>query len=304
MILDSELLSLMTTILNRFIVGRFVAVISLLFLLVATSVMADQKVPELTVDGETYTDVTITSKSATDLFITHSGGFASLKVYNLDMDTKILLGYESAKPKTALPANIDIAQISEDPKVEEVRQQVIAQWEQYLGGVESTHIIAVAAAIGGLLYLFTCFCFQSICKKTGNEPGLLVWLPILQMFPLLKAAGMPAWWFFIFLISSLSPLIGVAMMNSMGPSPILLVLVLPHLLAIVGSIIWCFKIFQARGMSMWLGIFLLLPVTNIFAFLYLAFGSSPVHNVEKSERGKTERWSKNKAQDTNFFFQS
>jgi len=294
----------MTYLLNRLIRGRLAGALTLFLLVGSPSLLADQKLPELIVDGETYKDVTITSKSHTDLFITHSGGFANIKVSHLDLDTKILLGYESAKPQGKLPANFDLGQVSGEAQVEQLRQQMMAQLDEHFGDVNPTHIIAAAAVFGGLVYLFMCFCFQSICKKAGMEPGLVVWLPILQMFPLLKAAGMPAWWFFIFLLSSLSPLIGIAMINSTGPTPMLLVLLVPQLLAVFGSILWCFKIFQARGMSAWLGIFLLLPVINIFAFLYLAFGSSPVYDVERSERAKTERWSKAKTQDTSFYFQS
>ena len=85
-----------------------------------------------------------------------------------------------------------------------------------------------------------------ICRKTGNPPGILVWLPVLQLFPLLRAAGMSGWWFLAFFVPVLN---------------------------LVPRFFGRFKIAKARGKSVWVGVLLLLPVTNLFAFLYLAFSN-------------------------------
>jgi hypothetical protein len=112
-------------------------------------------------------------------------------------------------------------------------------------------LVQGALAVLGLLYLFFCYCSMLICKKTGQEPGVLVWIPIIQTFPLLKAAGMSAWWF---------------------------------LLVPVATICWCVKICRARGKSSWLGLFLLLPVTNVFTYLYLAFADGGNEKEATPER--------------------
>jgi hypothetical protein len=118
----------------------------------------------------------------------------------------------------------------------------------------------VAAFLGFVLfcYWFFCYCAMLICKKTGNEPGVMVWLPVLQIFPLLKAAGMSPLWFVGFLLPVFN---------------------------IVAQIIWSFKIANARGKGVLTGIFLLLPLTNLFAFLYLAFsaGSDDGKPARRSE---------------------
>ena len=44
-------------------------------------------------------------------------------------------------------------------------------------------------------------------------------------------------------------------------------------LNLVPQILWSLKIAKARGKSVWVGVLLLLPVTNLFAFLYLAFSN-------------------------------
>jgi hypothetical protein len=38
-------------------------------------------------------------------------------------------------------------------------------------------------------------------------------------------------------------------------------------------VIWSVKIVKARGKNGWVSLFLLLPVTSFFSFLYLAFSS-------------------------------
>jgi len=85
-----------------------------------------------------------------------------------------------------------------------------------------------------------------ICRKAGHPPGLLVWLPWLKLFPMFRAAGMSGWW----VLACFVPVLNLM--------PLLL---------------WPLKIAQARGKSVWIGVLLLLPVFNLFAFLYLAFSN-------------------------------
>ena len=62
-------------------------------------------------------------------------------------------------------------------------------------GLIGPKLILAVLGVLLLLYLFHCYCCMLICRKTGKPPGVLVWLPVLQLFPLLRAAGMSAWWF-------------------------------------------------------------------------------------------------------------
>jgi hypothetical protein len=95
-------------------------------------------------------------------------------------------------------------------------------------------------------YLFFCHCLKLIVEKAGDEPDFMVWVPILQLLPMLRAAGMSGWW----LLGCLVP--GVSL--------------LAHL-------VWSVKIVRVREKSIWLAVLLVLPVTNVFAFIYLAFSS-------------------------------
>ena len=35
-------------------------------------------------------------------------------------------------------------------------------------------------------YVFYCFCAKRICEKCGVNPGILIWIPIVNLIPLLQ----------------------------------------------------------------------------------------------------------------------
>lgn len=94
------------------------------------------------------------------------------------------------------------------------------------------------------VYLFFCYCSKRICEKCGVTPGVLIWIPIVNLIPLLQVAKMPVWVIILFFI----PLANI----------------------VVGVIMWA-KICQARGKSPWLVIMLFIPIVNIVFLPYLAF---------------------------------
>jgi hypothetical protein len=116
----------------------------------------------------------------------------------------------------------------------------------------------ICIVLGGVagLYIFASICFWLICRKTHIAPGPLVWVPILQLIPLLRAANMPRVWFFAYFVPVLN---------------------------IVALILWCIKIVRTRGKSPWVAFLLVLPVINFFAFLYLAFSRSAPVQIERHE---------------------
>lgn len=107
-------------------------------------------------------------------------------------------------------------------------------------------IAVLLAAIGFSLvvYAFCCFCFKRICEKAGHEPGILIWVPIGQLIPLLTAAKLPMWLIVLFLI----PLVNI-----------------------VAVVILYWKLCEARSKPGALGLLILVPVANLGLILYLAF---------------------------------
>ena len=102
----------------------------------------------------------------------------------------------------------------------------------------------VVFAIALAIYLFTCYCCKRICEKCGKDPGILIWIPIVQLVPLLEIAGMAVWMIILFFI--------------------------PFVNIVIGIMMWA-KVCQARGKSPWLVLMMFIPIVNIAFIPYLAF---------------------------------
>jgi hypothetical protein len=224
----------------------------------------EEKFELLQIGTRTYTNVTVTTKAKDYIFILHSSGMASIKMAELPLELRQQLGYvvvdpaKSATNTTAVWAKREMAKLAV-PQFKELGQK----WRERSAagisvmGISGSKLILAALGIALLCYLFYSYCCMLICQKTGTPPGVLVWLPVLQIYPLVRAAGMSGWWFLACCVPVLN---------------------------IVAQVVWCIKIAKARGKSMWVGILLLLPVTNLFAFLYLAFSAGgPSEEEEEPE---------------------
>jgi len=212
--------------------------------LLALGSNADETLETIRVRGSVYTNVTVLSKSRSDVFIKFTGGMANIKVKDLDVEALSQLGYQVGPVKSKPSGPSVVAQkIQTDPRVQEMQAMITKQVETNLRQLDP-RILWLVLGGAAFFYFFFCHCCVLICKKTGFEPGMLVWVPVLQAFPLLKAAGMPAWWFLWFLLPVLN---------------------------LIASVVWCVKIAKARNKTFLTALMLMLPVTNFLAFVYLAF---------------------------------
>ena len=215
------------------------------------------------VGPNTFINVTVLSTNRKDIFLRHAGGIVNVKVKDVDPEILKQLGYKvtEPEPKTGINALGPISnqmmtnftqKIEVDPRFQALESQIQARLMPRLPPISKGLIAGVLGAFLAV-YLFFSFCCMLIVKKTGNQPGILVWLPILKMLPLIRAAGMPGWWFLLWLV----PVVNI-----------------------IPAIMWCFKIVETRGKGVVWAIMLLLPVTNLLAFLYLAFsdGAAPEKN--------------------------
>jgi uncharacterized protein DUF5684 len=227
----------------------------------------EQSFDVLQIGAHTYQNVTVTTKAKNYIFILHSGGMSNIKVAELSEDIREKLGYPSAeaqKNKTntaSLWAKQAVGRL-DSPEVKQLQQKFSQAWQGAAGRTNfnsyvpaiTPRVLAIFGAILLGIYLFHCYCCMLICRKTGNEPGVMVWLPVLQLIPMLRAASMSGWWFVGFFI----PVINL-----------------------VGHVLWCVKIVQARRKTTPLLVLLLLPVTSFFAFLYLAFSEATPKRKEQ-----------------------
>jgi len=220
----------------------------------------DVKVDLLETKTGVYSNVTVTTRADQYVVIHHSQGIGTIKVTDLSRDLKKQLGYavppsdeEKSGAKLLASAKRSLHMLPD-------AKQLMASWNSKsrgpgaVGKASTPVLIAILGAVL-LLYLFFCHCASRICQKTGQKPGLLVWLPLLQMIPLYRAAGMSPMWFLALFVPVLN---------------------------LVVQIMWCFKIAKALGKGALTGLFLLLPITSPLAFVYLASsGEAPVQEKPK-----------------------
>ncbi len=231
--------------------GGWRALILVAGLIVTQLYAADIQLAVLRSGTDVFTNVTIYGQTQTDLFIKHSRGFGNVKISSLDEATlrELTPGGAVAKKETtsAVSDKATAAVANLKAKLEASSPWKVPSEAEVMGAISqirpSRNMIIGALAALGIIYLLWCACLKLICVNAGSKAGFMIWLPVLQMFPLLRAAQMSAWWFLAFLI----PLVGL-----------------------VAHIVWCVKISRACGKGTLVALLLILPVTNLFAFLYLA----------------------------------
>jgi len=236
---------------------KWVAPLLALFCITAPGISlaaAEESFNLLQIGTRTYTNVTVTTKTKTQIFIIHSSGMHTIKVADLPPEVLAKLGYGSGSEQKTAKGFASLGTIGKGSKLKvnlPQLNQFQTQWRgkgpANLATIKwSTNTLLTLASIVVLIYAFFSFCAMLICQKAGHPPGVLIWVPILQLIPLLRAAGMSPLWLIAFLIPFLN---------------------------IVAHIVWSFNIAKARGKGGLTGLFLVLPVTSLFAFLYLALSN-------------------------------
>ena len=216
----------------------------------------EEKYDELQIGTHTYRNVTVTTKTTNYIFLVHSEGMSNFKFSELSPEERHKLGFQDPVP--VVKTNVAAAWAKQaldtldQPRIRDMKEQAVSLSREYYSKVLeqipplTPKVIAIAVAIAFIAHLFWSFCVALICVKVDKPGGIMAWIPILQAFPMLKAAGMSGWWF---------PVLFIPLVN------------------IIPSILWCVNIVSARGKNGLLTFLLILPGTNLLAFLYLAFSS-------------------------------
>jgi hypothetical protein len=237
--------------------AAILVLVSLLWIAPA-AIGADQAITSLQTGKTKYTNVIVTDRHGTNIYIRHDGGMGNVKIGDLPSDVQQRLGYATPKEDVSSLASGFLRRLGKSAGFKIVRSHGgatvnVGDFEIQLTSAEITGIAVDAATA----YVIFCSCSLLLCRKTGREPGLLIWIPILQILPLLRAAGMSWRWSLTFFV------------------PVL------NLVAWMG---WCVNIAISRRKSLWWALLLILPVTNVFAFVYLALSS-----VDSSKGSRIDR---------------
>jgi hypothetical protein len=97
------------------------------------------------------------------------------------------------------------------------------------------------------LYVYFAYSLMVISKKTNTPHPWWSWVPILDMFQLIKAAGKSYWWILLFFV----PIVNL----------------------FVAIYIWM-EVARRRGFPNWWGILMIIPLVNLVIPGYLAFAEA------------------------------
>lgn len=235
------------------LIARLCASLLVLGLFVSQG-LAEDVLPVLQTKTESYEKVTVISRTSTHVFVQHSRGVANIKLSQLDVKTLSALGFSTSEQSAIVVAN------GGDPAVVAANSStnrftafaaslsgMVANFKDgFAPGAKLPNLSqrAIYGVLGGIAvaYLFFCYCSMQICKRTGNEPGVWIWVPLFQFIPLLKSASMSRWWFLTVFVPPLWP---------------------------ITFICWSLKIARGCGKGILTAILLILPVTTILAYMYL-----------------------------------
>ncbi len=117
-----------------------------------------------------------------------------------------------------------------------------------VSGLGILAIVAIVFFVILVCFLFVSYCYKRICAKAGHDAGVLVWIPLLRMIPLVQAAGLPIWTFILILV----PVVNFFFFF---------------------YLFW--NLFERAGHPGWLALLFILPIVNICVFLYVAFSARP-----------------------------
>ena len=76
-------------------------------LLASLAARAQEKLPQLKVGDERYTNVTVTSVTATDIYFTYAGGMGNAKLKNLDPEAQAHFHFDAGKASVTEQAQLD-----------------------------------------------------------------------------------------------------------------------------------------------------------------------------------------------------
>ena len=83
---------------------------------------------------------------------------------------------------------------------------------------------------GAALYVFYCWCLKRIVEKCGEQPGPVIWIPILQMLPLFRIAKMNPWLILLMFVPLanliVTVMVWIAVLKVLGKDPVMVIVVI------------------------------------------------------------------------------
>jgi hypothetical protein len=123
-----------------------------------------------------------------------------------------------------------------------------------------------------VLELVFCYALQAIADKQGLPNSWMAWVPLLQLYPLIRAGSSSFQPFLLLLGAGIAAALANALL---GPLGFLLTLAWGAW-ALVYFVRLCWNTAESRGVSGWIGLLVFLPLINLIVYLYIAFHDGPL----------------------------
>ena len=106
--------------------------------------------------------------------------------------------------------------------------------------------------VGLILYIYTSLAVMKIAKRNKTENAWMAWVPILNIYLIVKMAKLPGWWF-LAVLALFVPFIGGVAFAAAGAY-------------------WWWKICESLKKPGWMSLLMLIPIVNLVILGILAWG--------------------------------
>ncbi len=83
---------------------------------------------------------------------------------------------------------------------------------------------------GLAVYLFYSYCLKRLVEKCGEQPGGIIWIPILQMIPLFRVAKMNPWLILLLMVPLANLIVAIMLwvnvLKALGRPPVMVIVML------------------------------------------------------------------------------
>jgi len=148
----------------------------------------EEKLNSLTIAGNTFSNVTVISRTRTHLSFKHSGGFASVRLTELPAKEQTKVGYTPPPPpKTFLQQAKEYSaqhlEWLEDPRTKALVAEVRAEVDRIIDQNDTTIIHSAIAGIA-CIYILFCLAAIKICRtrQKSSALGFLLLIPVVNVF--------------------------------------------------------------------------------------------------------------------------
>jgi len=127
-------------------------------------------------------------------------------------------------------------------------------WEDILAGSVAVGLLAFVLFVFLIFYVYVALVLQTIAKKTKTKNSWMAWLPVFNLYLMVKSAKLPGWYFFGYFLAII-PFAGALLATAFG------------------IYVW-WKIAEQRNHPGWFSILFLIPILGLVLMGVIAWSDN------------------------------